>query len=126
MVVFYKESRATERKFTELFQSVGAIPVCGCESIGSQFCNYAYGQYGYCMACNEVPMLVPEGCHMLSEVMGLPAAGVADCEHWCFGQHPTFSDKMQNILANHIGALLIFERETLVQPQTLDYVRAFQ
>jgi len=56
------------------------VPECGCEQVGVQFCNYDYGDSGFCEACDDVPGGYITGCHR----WGLPAAGAADCRKWCF------------------------------------------
>ena len=51
---------------------------CGCEAVGGTFCNYDYGDSGFCEPCSS--RNTPTDCHS----DGLPAAGAADCERWCF------------------------------------------
>ena len=55
---------------------------CGCESMNGAFCNYDYGDSGFCEACSDVPHGTVDGCHR----WGLPAAGAMSCVWWCFAQ----------------------------------------
>jgi len=71
--------------FTQVPGSSPLTPVCGCESVGEQFCNYDDGDSGACESCGDVGSGTRDGCGE----MGLPAAGVADCELWCFDTDAT-------------------------------------
>jgi hypothetical protein len=53
--------------------------VCGCEEYGVKFCNYDYGDTGFCEECNSYNTY--QDC---SET-GLPEAGINDCVLNCFG-----------------------------------------
>ena len=56
-------------------------PKCGCEEMDVAFCNYDYGDFGYCESCDDVST---SPC----DQRGLPDAGVADCEACCNVSHP--------------------------------------
>ena len=56
-------------------------PVCGCEEMDVAFCNYDYGNSGFCESCGDV---ASSPC----DQRGLPDAGVADCEACCNVSHP--------------------------------------
>ena len=56
-------------------------PVCGCEEMDVAFCNYDYGNSGFCESCGDVST---SPC----DQRGLPDAGVADCEACCNVSHP--------------------------------------
>ena len=59
-------------------------PVCGCEEAGRSFCNYDFGDSGFCEACSDPGAGADVsggdwGCYN----RGLPDAGAADCVRWC-------------------------------------------
>ena len=56
-------------------------PVCGCEEMDVAFCNYDYGNSGFCESCGDVST---SPC----DQRGLPDKGVADCEACCNVSHP--------------------------------------
>jgi hypothetical protein len=51
---------------------------CGCEIDGETFCNFDYGNNGFCENCSDFETV--ERCYN----DGLPMAGAADCEARCF------------------------------------------
>ena len=59
------------------------LQVCGCEQLGATFCNYDYGDSGFCEACSDVPGGIVSGCWK----WGLPDRGADDCRKWCFQDH---------------------------------------
>ena len=59
-------------------------PVCGCEEAGRSYCNYDFGDSGFCEACSDPGAGADVsggnwGCYN----RGLPDAGAADCVKWC-------------------------------------------
>jgi len=62
-----------------LFSSAASQGTCGCEVESASFCNYDYGDGGFCESC---PGDDADEC----DRMGLPIAGAQDCRKWCFGE----------------------------------------
>lgn len=51
---------------------------CGCEVDGETFCNFDYGETGFCESCDDFDSV--EHCYN----DGLPDAGAEDCHNRCF------------------------------------------
>ena len=68
--------------------SVADDSVCGCEALGTSFCNYDGGSTGDCEPCSDfmeyADMYGMEPSADMCDYVSLPAAGAADCKKWCF------------------------------------------
>ena len=80
---FYSDSFYWDSQYpgSALPPSSTPYPVCGCEEMDVAFCNYDYGNSGFCESCGDVSS---SPC----DQRGLPDAGVADCEACCTVSHP--------------------------------------
>ena len=80
---FYSDSFYWDSQYpgSALPPSSTPYPVCGCEEMDVAFCNYDYGNSGFCESCGDVST---SPC----DQRGLPDKGVADCEACCNVSHP--------------------------------------
>jgi len=77
-----------------LFSSAASQGTCGCEVESASFCNYDYGDGGFCESC---PGDDADEC----DRMGLPIAGAHDCHLWCFGNDVTGDDVTATVSATN-------------------------
>ena len=77
----YSDPYYSQYQGSALPPSSTPYPVCGCEEMDVAFCNYDYGNSGFCESCGDVST---SPC----DQRGLPDKGVADCEACCNVSHP--------------------------------------
>ena len=77
----YSDPYYSQYQGSALPPSSTPYPVCGCEEMDVAFCNYDYGNSGFCESCGDVST---SPC----DQRGLPDKGVADCEACCTVSHP--------------------------------------